>query len=150
MKSGFRDKFEPTRVTEVTGCGLWIFTSTSGSGPPVITVPSVVRSPMVFDMTRIPIFSCLKRKALRWMNLVPASAIPINAFMSIFRIVLTFLTRLGSADRMPFALVTSMTSSASNPSARSRAVVSLPPRPRVLTRPSLVRPMNPPMTGIMP
>ncbi len=150
ISSGFWGRSFPTRVMEATGSGLWIFTSNSGNGPPVIRVPCASSLPATLGMTRMLISGSLYRSAFRWMNFVPLSAIPINAFMSIDLRTRALLIRLGSPVRIPGALVTRTTSSAPSAVARRSAVVSLPPRPSVLIRPSLVRPMNPPMTGMIP
>ena len=51
---------------------------------------------------------------------------------------------------MPSASVTNTISSASSASARMKAVVSLPPLPRVVILPSLVLPKKPATTGMAP
>ncbi len=81
---------------------------------------------------------------------MPESASPTRVFTSISVSLSGLLMILGSADMIPSASVTMISSSAPMAFAKMKAVVSLPPLPRVVIFSSGVLPTKPAMTGMTP
>ncbi len=84
------------------------------------------------------------------MNFVPESASPTRVSTSMSGSLSGLLMVLGSADMIPSASVTKMSSSAPKAFAKMKAVVSLPPLPRVVIFSSCVLPTKPAIMGVTP
>ena len=81
----------------MTGEGLAISASSSVAKPPVIRVPSRLKSPCWLLMTLTSMSLGLYLSALLWMNLAPESAKPTSMFTSIVESSLGVLMILGVA-----------------------------------------------------
>ena len=150
MTLGFSEMPCPTTVISATGELCAISASSSVAKAPVIRVPFWLKSPLAWLITLTGIDWGLYLRALLWMNLAPESAKPTRVVTSISGSLSGSATIFGSPDIIPSALVTRTTSSAFMAWARMNAVVSLPPRPRVVILSSRVLPMKPAITGTVP